>query len=116
MEFENVNPQSKDHEELIIEFPELFSAPKFNHSQLVEIYVEEFFRRVSKLSNHPFKRVGFIADVPIMKSVLTKLLLDYEKVLMDGFIRHLDDAATQIQDDPGYSQGPLADASGGPRS
>lgn len=109
MEFENVNLQSKNQEELIIEFTELFSAPKFNHSQLVEIYVEEFFRRVSKLSNHPIKRVGFIADVPIMKSVLTKLLLDYEKVLIDGFISHLDDSATQIQKAPGSSQGPLAD-------
>lgn len=109
MEFENVNPQSNDHEELIIEFPELFSALKFNHSQLVEIYVEEFFKRVSKISNHPFKRVGFIADVPIMKSVLTKLLLDYEKALMDGFIRHLDDSAMQIQEAPSSSQGPLAD-------
>lgn len=109
MEFENVNPHSSDQEELIIEFPELFLAPKFNHSQLVEIYVAEFFRRLFKLSNHPFKRVGFIADVPIMKSVLTKLLLDYEKVLIDGFISHLDDSATQIQEAPSSSQGPLAD-------
>lgn len=109
MEFENVNPQSKDHEELIIEFTELFSAPKFNHSQLVEIYVAEFFRRMSKLSNHPFKRVGFIADATVMRSAITKLLLDYEKVLMDGFIRHLDDSAMQIQEAPSSSQGPLAD-------
>ena len=109
MEFENVNPQSNDQEELIIEFPELFPAPKFNHSQLVEIYVEELFRRVSKFSNHPFKRVGFIADAAVLRSVITKLLLDYEQVLMDGFIRHLDDSATQIQKAPGSSQGPMAD-------
>ena len=116
MEFENVNPQSNDQEELIIEFPEPFSRPKYLHSQVVDLYVEELFKRVSKLSNQPFKRVGFVADVPVMRSAITKLLLNYEKVLMDRFIGHLDDSATQIQDDSGYSQGPLADALGGPRS
>ena len=116
MEFENVNPHAKYQEELIIEFPEPFSRPKYLHSQVVDLYVEELFKRVSKLSNQPFQRIGFVADVPVMRSAITKLLLNYEKVLMDRFIGHLDDAATQIQDDPGYSQGPVADASDGPRS
>lgn len=109
MEFENVNPHSSDQEELIIEFPELFSKPKYIHSQVVDRYVEGLLIRVSKLSNKPYNRIGFVADVSVMKSVITKLLLDYEKVLMDGFIRHLDDSAMQIQEAPSSSQGPLAD-------
>ena len=115
MEFENVIKQTNDNEELIIEFLEPFSRPKYLHSQVVDLYVEELFKRVSKLSNQQFQRIGFVADIPVMTSAITKLLLNYEKVLMDRFIGHLDDAATQIQDDPGYSQGPVADASGGPR-
>lgn len=113
MGFENVYLQTNEHEELIIEFPEPFSRPKYLHSQVVDLYVEELFKRVSKLSNQPFQRIGFVADVPVMRSAITKLLLNYEKVLMDRFIGHLDDAATQIQNDSGYSQGPLAEASGG---
>lgn len=109
MEFENVNLQAKDQEELIIEFPEPFSRPKYLHSQVVDLYVEELFKRVHKLSNQPFQRIGFVANVPVMRSAITKLLLDYEKVLMDRFIRHLDDSATQIQEAPSASQGPLAD-------
>lgn len=109
MQFENVNRQTNDPDELIIEFPEPFSRPKYLHSQVVDLYVEELFKRVSKLSNQPFKRIGFVADVPVMRSAITKLLLDYEKVLMDRFIVHLDDAATQIQEAPSSSQGPLAD-------
>lgn len=109
MEFENVNPHSSDQEELIIEFPELFSKPKYINSQVVDMYVEGLLKRVSNLSDQPYKRIGFVADVSVMKSVITKLLLDYEKVLTDGFIGHLDDPATQIQEDPSSSQGPLTD-------
>lgn len=115
MEFENASLQTNDPDELIIEFPEMFSKPKYIHSQVVDAYVDWLFKYVSKLTDQPFKRIGLVADVPVMRSAITKLLLDYEKVLMDRFIGHLDDAATQIQDDPGYSQGPLADASDGQR-
>ena len=64
MEFENVTPQSNETDELIIEFPEPFSRPKYFNSQVVDICVEEIFNRVIKLSNQPFKRIGFVADVP----------------------------------------------------
>lgn len=99
MEHNIFNDQTDDNDELIIQFPQEIKKAKHNENQLVDRYVDNLFNKVSKLTSKSYSRIGFLAEVPVMKFVIKDLLLDYEKVLTDRFIGYLDESAMQIPDE-----------------
>lgn len=85
--------------ELMIQFPEEIKRAKIVKNELVDLYVDQLFKRISKLTDQSFSKVGFLGEVDVMKSVVKDLLLDYEQVLKDRFIGYLDESAMQIPDE-----------------
>ena len=100
MEQSNFNQQNESDDELIIYIPELSRKSQANDYHIIDIYIEDLFKRISLLSSKPYKRVGFVGDIPNMKTVITNLLLDYEQVLTHRFIDQLGESATKIPEEP----------------